>query len=269
MNLRTRLFWINEDSRAVFALKGPWGIRKASIAKRSDGGCRIIDPDSFNEALDALECAAKSIDEIVYIENSSLCSFEIVNVPCGRRKSIACALAENHFRAASRINEKEHIISSRIVKSDGFTSSHFVCAIEVKDIDSAFIISKRYKIKISGIYCGIDAAICAYIKGSSEMTKSYGAIALDSGYSYSIAVMHEGNPVAAFRAKKSEYARAVEKIKETLLSCSGEAIEDLVIISGEGDFFAEHITSGAMIRVDNLIVSREVQEYIMEGIPMG
>jgi len=268
MNLRTRLFWINEDNRAVFAIKGPRGIRKVSIPKRSDGGCRIIDPDSFNEALDALKCAAKSIDEIVYIENSSLCSFEIVNVP-GGRKSIACTLAENHFKAASRIDEKEHIISSRRVKSDSFISSHFVCAIEVKDIDSAFIISKRHKIKISGIYCGIDAAICAYIKSSSEMTKSYGAIALDSGYSYSIAVMHEGSPVAAFRAKKSEYARAVEKIKETLLSCSGEAFEDLVIISGEGDFFAEHITSGAMIRVDNLIVSREVQEYIVEGIPMG
>ncbi|MZQ76270.1 MAG: hypothetical protein GT589_09000 [Peptoclostridium sp.] len=269
MALRTRLFWINEDSRAAFALKGPWGIRTATIAKRSDGGSRILGSDGFTEALDALECAAKSIDEIVYVEHSSRYSFGIVNVPCGRRKSIACTLAENQFKAASRIDEKEHIISSRIVKSDGLTSSHLVCSIEVMDIDSAFIISKRHKIKITGIYCGIDAAICAYIKSSSETTKAHGAIALDSGYSYSVAVMHEGKPVVAFRTKKSEYARAAEKIREALLSCSGEALEELVILSGEGDFFAEHITSGARIRVDNLIVSGKVQEYIMEGIQMG
>lgn len=269
MKLRTRLFWINEDSRAVFTLKSSSGIRTAAIAKRSDGGRRILGSDGFDGALDALECAAKNIDEIVYIENSSLYSFGIVNVPCGKRKSIACTLAENQFKAASSIDEKEHIISSRIVKSDGLTSSHLVCSIEVVDIDSAFIISKRHKIKITGIYCGIDAAICAYMKSSSEMTKAYGAIALDSGYSYSVAVMHDGNPIAAFRAKKSEYARAAEKIREALLSCCGEAFEELLILSGEGDFFAEHITSGAMIRVDNLIVSGKVQEYIMEGILMG
>lgn len=263
------LVWINEDSRVVIALKTAEGIRKAAVAKKSEGGTRTFDFESLNEALEVLGCPAKRIAEITYIENSSRYSFGVVNTHYERRQRIVRAMAENQFLGANSIDEREHIISSRLVEEDGETARHIVCALETVGIASAFEISKRHKMKMSGIYAGIDAGICAYMNRGFGGEGSLGVIALDCGYSYAVAVMHHSRPLEAFRAKKSEYARAAERIKEVISSCARRTLDDFVVLSNEGDYFAEHVIRGAGIKTDNLIISGEVQEYILEGIFMG